>query len=125
MATRYEAVQLVIPPHTPTTAPVSAALFANRAAIDAVWVLVPPGPSGLVGFSFWHSSRQQIPKVDGTWIIADGETVPIQVGDLSPWPDWTIKGYNLDAFQHTLYVRVALDDNAQTSPDNPPFLTIE
>jgi hypothetical protein len=125
VATRYETTQLVIPANTSKSAPVAATLYNERAAIDAIWVLVPPGPSGLVGFSFWHSSRQVIPKVDGTWIVADGETVPIQVADLSPWPDWTIHGYNLDTYPHTLYVRLALDDNVTTVPDNPPFLTIE
>jgi hypothetical protein len=125
MATRYETVQLVIPANTPQAAPVSAALYRDRAAIDALWVLVPPGPSGLVGFAFWHSSRQVIPKVDGTWIVGDSETIPIQIADLSPWPDWTIKAYNADTYQHTLYVRLALDDQAITTPDNIPFITIE
>lgn len=125
MATRYETPQLTVPAGTPIATPVSLLLYQNRAAIDALWVMVPPGPSGLVGFSFWHSSRQVIPKVDGTWIIGDNETIPIQLANLSPWDDWHIKAYNLDVYPHTLYVRLALDDTAPESPATIPLIPIE
>lgn len=125
MATRYETPQLVVPANTPILAPVQAPLYANRAAIEQLEVLVPPGPSGLVGFAFWHSSRQVIPKIDGTWIIADGETVRIQIADLNPFPNWTIRAYNLDSYPHTLYVRVALDDTVTVVPDTVPLIPIE
>lgn len=115
---RVETIQLVVPAGTPTSAPVSALLFGERARVAGIEVLVPPGPSGLVGFAFWHSSEQVIPKVGGTWIIADDEVVRLAVDDLSPWPDWRIKAYNTDVYAHTLFVRTLMDDRvpADTAP---------
>lgn len=125
MATRYETPQLIVPASTPIATPVKTSLYANRAVIQDLWVMVPPGPSGLVGFSFWHSSRQVIPKVDGTWIVADDETIHIQLADLNPFPDWTIRAYNLDTYPHTLYVRVALDDTVTVETTPVPLVPIE
>lgn len=112
MATRIEAPQLIIPAGTPVTAPASASLYAQRAIMTELEVMVPPGPSGLVGFSFWHSNEQVIPKIRGTWIIMDAETVRWPLEDFSDQPNWSVRAYNLDVYPHTLYLRVLLDDRA-------------
>lgn len=125
MATRIETPQLTVPAGTPIAAPVSAQLYANRADIQELEVMVPPGASGLVGFSFWHSSRQVIPAIDGTWIITDDETIRWPLHGYSVQPNWTIKAYNLDVYPHTLYVRVLLDDSVSTVPVTVPLIPIE
>lgn len=125
MATRIEAPTLAIPAGTPIAAPVSALLFAQRADIQEIEVRVPPGPSGLVGFSFWHSSRQVIPAIDNTWVITDDETIRWPLAGYSVNPNWTIRAYNLDVYPHTLYVRVLLDDSRITVPVPTQLLTIE
>lgn len=125
MATRIEAPALVVPAGTPIATPVSAPLFANRAELQEIEVLVPPGPSGLVGFSFWHSSRQIIPAVDGTWIITDNETIRWPLNKYSVQPNWSIQAYNLDVYPHTLYVRVLLDDSVTVTPMPVDLIAIE
>lgn len=118
MATRVEVVNLTVPAGTPVATPVSALLFSNRAEIERLEVKVPPGPSGLVGFRFDHSNRQVIPKTDGTWIITDDETLEWPLQSYSVQPDWHIKAYNLDVYDHVLAVRTLLIDTA------PPPVTI-
>lgn len=125
MATRIETPTLVVPAGTPIAAPVQASLYAQRADLQELEILVPPGPSGLVGFSFWHSSRQQIPKIDGTWIIANDETIRWPLSGYSVNPDWSIRAYNLDVYPHTLFVRVLLDDSRGTAPVPLQLVAIE
>jgi hypothetical protein len=125
MATRIETPALVVPAGTPVAAPVSLALYAQRAELQEIEIMVPPGPSGLVGFSFWHSSEQVIPAIRGTWIITDSETIRWPLAGYSVEPDWQIRAYNLDAYPHTLYVRVLLDDSRGTVPEPTQLLVIE
>jgi hypothetical protein len=125
VATRIETPQLTVPAGTPVSAPVSLPLYANRALLTHIDVRVPPGPSGLVGFTFWHSSRQVIPAVDGTWVVADDETVPFPLDGFSPWPNWTIKAYNTDVYPHTLYLRLHLDDSARSLPTRVQLAEIQ
>lgn len=125
MATRIETPALLVPAGTPIAAPVSASLYGNRAELQEIEILVPPGPSGLVGFSFWHSSRQVIPAIDGTWVITDDETIRWPLNKFSVQPNWTIRAYNLDVYPHTLYVRVLLDDSVNPTPLPVDLIAIE
>lgn len=125
MATRIETPQLLVPAGTPIAAPVSTSLYAQRAIMVALEILIPPGPSGLVGFRFDHSNRQVIPKIDGTWIIADGETIKFPLENYSVQPAWSIVAYNLDVYPHTLYVRVLLDDTVTPQRSTVDLVPIE
>lgn len=125
MATRIETPQLTVPAGTPIAAPVSQLLYAQRAQIEELEIMVPPGPSGLVGFRFDHSSRQVIPAIDGTWIVADGETMRFPLALYSVQPNWTIKAYNLDTYPHTLYVRVLLNDQVSNPQSTVDLIPIE
>ena len=92
MASRIEAPPFLIPAGTPIATPVSLLLFTTRGTVAELEFLVPPGSSGLVGFSIWHSSEQIIPKVRGTWIIADGEVIRWPLDGYSDQPNWSIVG---------------------------------
>jgi len=123
-ANRFDTVEFTVPAGTTKAAPASQLLFTQRAAVIQFSVKVPPGPSGLVGFRFDHSSAQVIPKQAGTWIVADNETIDLPLDDLSPWPDWRIRGYNTDVYAHTLYVRVYLDDRVPVTNPLPILVPI-
>lgn len=125
MATRIEAPALVVPAGTPIATPVSQLLYANRADMQEIEILIPPGPSGLVGFSFWHSSEQVIPAIRGTWIVTDDETIRWPLSGYSVQPAWQILAYNLDVYPHTLYVRVLLDETITVIDQAPTLVTIE
>lgn len=122
---RVEAPSLTVPAGTLSTAPVTALLFAQRAQLMRLEVRVPPGPSGLVGFRFTHSNEQVIPKIAGTWIVTDNEVITWQLDDLSSQPDWRISAYNADVFDHTLFVRVLLDDRVQVPESAITLVNIE
>ena len=110
MASRIEAPPFLIPAGTAIATPVTMSLFSTRGTVQDVEFLIPPGPSGLVGFSLWHSNEQIIPKVRGTWIIADGEVIRWPLDGYSDQPAWQIRGYNLDVYPHTIYPRILIED---------------
>jgi len=110
VASRIEAPSLLIPAGTPIAAPVSTLLFTTRGTVTELEFLIPPGPSGLVGFAITHSSEQIIPDIPGQWIIADNDIIHWPLNGYSDQPGWRIKGYNLDVYAHTIYVRVLIDD---------------
>lgn len=114
-ATTVRAPTLLVPAGTTKAAPVSTILYPTRAAIIQLEVLIPPGPSGFVGFQLWHSSAQVLPDDAGNWIVADDEVIRWEFDDLQPWPNWALHAYNLDFYDHTLYVRIHLDDRVPTS----------
>jgi hypothetical protein len=110
MATRIEKVDLVIPAGTPIAAPVSQQLFTTRGTVTRLDIRVPPGPWGTVGFSFWHSSEQIIPKIPGTWIITNDEMIQWPLNGYSDQPSWLVRGYNTDIYTHTIYVTTLIED---------------
>lgn len=111
MATNIEAFVFTIPAGTPQSALASAPLYAERATLERVQITFPPGPNGNVGVALWHSNDQVIPKTLGTFIIADDFTFDWELQQFPDQPDWSIRGYNLDAqFDHSVYVYVHLLD---------------
>lgn len=114
-ATTIMTPTLVVPAGTTQAAPATTSLYPNRAYIVKFSILIPPGPSGFVGFQLWHSSAQIIPDTVGTWIVADDEVITWELDDLQPWPNWSLHAYNSDFYDHTLYPRLYLDDRVPTS----------
>ena len=125
MATRIETPAFTVPAGTPINNPISVQLYANRADLEEIEVMVPAGPSGLVGFRFDHSNRQVIPAVDGTWIITDDETLRWPLRDYNPFPNWKFRAYNLDVYPHTVYVRLLLNDQMPAAQSTVDLVPIE
>jgi hypothetical protein len=105
VADRIETPTVTILSGATPAAPQNTSLALRDAVLERVEVVIPPGPSGLVGFAFVHSGQQVIPFTEGDWIIADDYTF---AADLEHFPTgdlWSIRGYNLDIYDHSLYFR--------------------
>lgn len=116
VATRIYVYLVTVPSGTPEASPVDTDLEFTDGRIERIEIMVPPGPSGLVGFAVIHSSQQIIPYQAGTFIIADNEVLR---WDLQRYPEgspWTIRAYNLDEYDHTLHVRLYINDVPDESP---------
>lgn len=105
MAERVELFDVLIPAGTAIASPQITALPFNQGVVQRLEIIVPPGPSGLVGFRIRHSTQTIIPNTGNGWIIADNEQIK---WDLERYPvgnKWSIQAYNTDVFEHTLYLR--------------------
>lgn len=113
MADRIETPAITVPAGTLDTAPQTTALTLRDAVLERIEVRIPPGPSGLVGFAFLHSGQQVIPFVVGQWIIADNESLDWPVENYPTGNKWSVRAYNTDVYDHTLYLRLHFRELSQ------------
>jgi hypothetical protein len=110
MAERIEAHQVTVPPGTAIAAPQTTALPMNPAVTRRIEIVIPPGPSGLVGFRLAHSGQVIIPFTATNWIVADSEKLDWPVDGYPTGDRWTLVAYNLDIYSHTIYLRWHVDE---------------
>ena len=102
MASRIESPTALIPAGTAQASPVSLPLTFREMVIDRVDIVIPPGPSGLVGFFVAQSGNQIIPFNPGQFIIADDKYFSWPLEDYPTGAKWTCVGYNTDIYPHTI-----------------------
>lgn len=105
MASRIETFDVTIPASTPIATPQTTALNFNDGIIERLEILIPPGPSGLVGFRILHSGTTVIPYAYANFIIADNEVLKWDLENYPTGSAWSIQAYNTDVYAHTLYLR--------------------
>lgn len=105
MASRVEIFDVTVPAMTTAAAPHVEATSFDLGEVERVEILVPPGPSGLVGFGILHSGESVIPREPARWIVADDEVIKWDIVNAPTSGRWGIRAYNLDVFDHTLYLR--------------------
>lgn len=110
MADRIQVFDVTTPAGTLSTAPLSTPLPFNQGIVTVVQVLVPPGPSGLVGFRFTHSGTVVIPYEYSDWIIADNDKIDWPVANKPTGGRWGLQSYNTDVYDHTLYISFLIDE---------------
>lgn len=112
MAQRVIPLTCSIPANTLIAAPTHFPLAFPSADVERIDVRIPPGPSGLVGFSINHGGGNFIPQGNGNWIIADDQYLQWPLDDAPNNGNWDIVGYNLDVVAHTIYVFFNVTDLA-------------
>ncbi len=110
MAERVELFEAAIAAATAIVTPATFTLSMNPGVTRRVEVIVPPGPSGLVGFRLRHSGQTVIPYSGTNWVITDDEKLDWTLDGYPTGDRWTLQAYNTDIYQHTLYVRWFLDE---------------
>lgn len=109
MAREIYAFDITIPASTAKSLPYTADITMPVRQVDTIEIVVPPGPSGLMGFAVAMNGVNVLPKVAGTFIVTDNETISWPVDGLPTSGDWSIIGYNTDDFDHTIYLRWLVD----------------
>lgn len=105
MADRIETPTVVVASGATQTNPQTTALNLLDAVLERVEVVIPPGPSGLVGFALVHSGQQVIPFTVGDWLIGDNEKISFDLERFPTGDLWSVRAYNLDIYDHSLYFR--------------------
>lgn len=104
MATRIEPFEVLTPRGTLEASFQRTALPFQDGRVERIEILVPPGPSGLVGFKVAHSNQSVIPISSSTWNIADGVKFDWQLTNFPTGDAWELWTYNTDVYDHTLYL---------------------
>ena len=108
MSNEIRAYTLTIPAGTPTTAPVQLDCSFPPRNVDALQVIVPPGPSGLVGWRVLNSGVKLIPYESDDWIITAGEIITWPLTGQITSGSWQVEGYNTGTNDHSVYFRFLL-----------------
>lgn len=124
MATRIETFDVTIPGGTAIASPQTTPLVFDLGVVQRIEIIVPPGPSGLVGFRLRHSQRTVIPYDTTKWLIADNEKIDWNVENYPVGQAWALQAYNTDAYDHTLYLRFHVVETSRVSTVAIPVLDI-
>jgi len=123
MATRIEVIPVTVAAMTPIAAPVIVALPFDDGRVDALEIIVPPGPSGLVGFQVRHSSQVVIPFSANAFLVTDDEKIHWPMEAFPEANKWDCVIYNTDQYPHTVTFRFLITDVAP-SFTLPPLVPI-
>lgn len=110
MAERIEIKSITTPAGTALLSPLITALDWRQGYPERVEIRVPPGPSGLVGIQFAHSGQVIIPHDDSEWLTTDNEPVIWPLDNYPYNATWTVRTYNLDVYDHTIQVRMLVNE---------------
>ncbi len=77
--------------------------------VDRIEIKIPHGPNGLVGFYLASMGQQIIPYQSGQYIIGDDDDIAWDLTDLMTSGAWSLVGYNLGQWPHTIYVRFLVE----------------
>lgn len=108
MATEIRAFTLSIPAGTTSAAPVVLDVSFPPRRVDGVQVVVPSGPSGLVGWCVMNSRVRVIPYQSDQWIITAGESISWPLERQVDSGSWQVAGYNTGLNAHSIYFRFLL-----------------
>jgi len=109
MARELWSFQVTIPAGTAVSAPFTQSTTIPVRTPDAVEIIVPPGPSGLMGFAITMGGVNVIPVAPRTFIVTDDEKIHWPISSLPDSGAWEITGYNVDVFDHAIYLRWLVD----------------
>lgn len=115
---------MTIPAGTSSLAPLSAPLPIGESIVRRLDLIVPPGPSGLVGFYLAHSGTQMIPRTRGQFLILDDKLIPFDMDGYPTGDKWTLVGYNSDIYDHIIRTIWHVDEVKPTAAAFPQIVPI-
>ena len=105
MATEVYSFTAVVPAGTTQAAPLVQSFTMPRRIVDTIEVIVPPGPSGLVGFAITASGLTVIPYQSDAWIITAAENIVWPLEQQIDTGAWGVRAYNTGGVDHSVYFR--------------------
>lgn len=108
MATEVRVSECLVAAGTTKAAPASFDVSFPPRVVEALQVIVPDGPAGLVGWRLLIGGAVVIPYLSAQWIVTAGEAI---TWPLEGYPDsgaWSVQAYNTGVNAHTLYFRFLL-----------------
>lgn len=124
MADRIEVFDVTVPAGTAVAAPATTALEFADGIVTDIEILIPPGPSGFVGFRFAYGGQQIIPHTVNEFIIASGEVIKWPISHFPTGTQWQLQAHNTDIYDHTIHIRFLVTELAMPTrrlPDPVPI----
>lgn len=113
MATRVHVFTVSTPAGTAEASPQTTALDFPEGRVEAIEVLVPPGPSGLAGWAIEHSQQRILPYESDQFVVADGEVIKWPLERFPTGRDWSVVTFNTDVYDHEIHIRMLVSDEEE------------
>lgn len=125
MAREIRAFTCTVPAGTLQAAPATFDIGFPPRVVDTVELVIPPGPSGSLGFYIANSGVRVIPYDSDDWLVMSGEKVSWPLDGYIDSGAWELHAYNTGVLDHAIYVRFLLSLTADraTPAGNQPIDT--
>jgi hypothetical protein len=110
MADRIEPFAVLVGNGTTQAAPQTQGLTFDEGIVTQLHIMVPPGPSGLMGFQILFSGQSVIPYSGDQYLIYDNIERTWPLSNFPTSGDWAIRAYNGDVWDHTIYLEFLIDE---------------
>lgn len=120
MADEIRQFTVTVPAGTTPAAPALFPMAIPPREVEALQIIVPPGPSGLVGFAVLVGGVQVIPYLSDPWIITAGENITWPLEHYPNAGSWSVRAYNSGLSDHSVYFRWLLRYVSGTASRLPP-----
>lgn len=124
MAQEIRSFEVLIPKGTAVDAGWSYPMVMPTRQVDMIQIRIPPGPGGTMGFSIGSAGQPIIPYNPGEWIVTDDEVIEWPLEGQFDSGAWELFGYNVDTYDHTVYVRFLVSLVNQTAANGPVGLPV-
>lgn len=125
MASRIEHLAVSVPAGTAIATPQITPFPFREGIVQKIEPLVPPGPSGLVGWAILYDSQQIIPFTSGVYFIMDDDKRSWDVEGYPTASRYKIKAYNTDVYAHLLQFTFLMTELAAPQPPATRLVPIE
>jgi len=110
MASRFYVLPVTVAAGTAVATPQQTVWPLEFNKLSYISVMVPPGHNGNTGIRFQRSTQQVIPRGNSIPLIANSETVLIDVDEELTESKLVVLTYNTDIYDHTFYLRALMTD---------------
>lgn len=83
-------------------------VFPPRIVRSVDW-RIPPGAQGVMGWQLAMGGVQVLPTSSDTWVVDDGTSGTFTLTNYPDSGSWQVVGYNVGAFQHSVFLTFHLD----------------
>ena len=108
MSREVRAFTCVVPAGTAIAVPATFDLSFPPRQVDTIEIVVPPGPSGFVGFAIQNSNVTVIPYGSDEFLVMANEKVSWPLDGYINSGAWNLLAYNTGTADHSIYVRFLL-----------------
>lgn len=125
MADEIRQNTVTVPAGTTAAAPLTVPMNMPPRRVEALQVVVPPGPSGFVGWAVLVGGVRVIPYLSDLWVITSGENITWPLENYPEAGSWSVQAYNTGAQDHALYFRWLVKYLPMDGPSRGPVLLDE
>lgn len=109
MADRIELFHVTTDADTAKTSPTVTDLVFTDGIVTELQLLIPDGPSGLVGIAMQYGGERVIPSTD-EFIVSNNERITWPLDGFPTGRQWQAVSYNTDVYDHTIEVRFLVNE---------------